>query len=108
MDQNDLQQCAAFGSDLIDLLGQRGWNSIPKSELTLYLFHFAQKADVLTLSDPRMKLSSRLKVSPVTVDNLLRDRALVCGSLTEMDFQEFSGWQRTIIRQAMMMPSGAC
>lgn len=93
-EQLDKESSAQFGKALLELLEIRGWNSIPRRELTLHLLHNAEKAGLLDLAEPRMQLAARLKVSPVTLDGLIRDQALVCGGVSPMDFQEFADWAK--------------
>jgi hypothetical protein len=62
--------------------------------LTLHLLHFAEQEGLLDLTAPRMQLSARLKVSPATLDGLLRDRTLICGEVKPMGFQEFADWAK--------------
>jgi len=92
--QLDKESLAQFGKALLELLDQRGWNSIPRRELTLHLLHNTEQAGLLDLVVPRMQLAARLKVSPATLDGLIRDRALVCGGVSQMDFQEFADWAK--------------
>ncbi|MFO8084292.1 MAG: hypothetical protein R6U27_08245 [Desulfobacterales bacterium] len=92
--EQNTEHHARFGKALLELLDQRGWNTIPRRELTLHLLHQAHLAELLNLDDSRMRLAARLKVSPATLDGLLRDRALVCGNISQMEFQEFAGWAK--------------
>ena len=89
---DDLKKSLKFGNDLVELLDQRGWHSIPRRELTLWLLHLASNADVLDLSLPRLALAARLRISPITLDGLLRDRALLCSNVRAFDFDQFSQW----------------
>lgn len=89
-DNDEFSKSLKFGNDLIELLDQRGWHSIPRRELTLRLLHLASKADVLDLSLPRLALATRLRISPTTLDGLLRDRALLCSEVRAFDFDQFS------------------
>jgi hypothetical protein len=45
---------------------------------------------VLFLSLPRIVLGARLRISPTTLDSLLRDRVLLCSNLITFDFDQFS------------------
>jgi hypothetical protein len=90
---------ARFGQNLLHLLAQRGWNSIPKRELTLHLLHFAEQEGLLDLTAPRMQLSARLKVSPATLDGLLRDRTLS----SRWAFRNLPTGQNATTRPAMTM-----
>jgi len=90
----DRDRLAKFGKAILDLLNQRGWNTIPRREMTLYLLHFAEETGLLDLTAPRMQLAARLKVSPATLDGLIRDKALVCGNVSNMNFEEFADWAR--------------
>jgi hypothetical protein len=85
---------AQFGIAILDLLSQRGWNTIPRREMTLHLLHFAEQARLLDLTAPRMRLAAMLKVSPATLDGLIRDKALVCGNVSSMGFEEFVDWAK--------------
>lgn len=89
---DDLKKLLKFGNDHVELLDQRGWHSIPRRELTLWLLHLANNADVLELSLPRLALAARLRISPITLDGLLRDRALLCSNARAFDFDQFSQW----------------
>ena len=89
---DDLKKSLKFGNDLVELLDQRGWHTIPRSELKLCLLHLASKADVLDISLPRLTLAARLRISPTTLDGLLRDRALLCSNVRAFDFDQFFQW----------------
>jgi len=70
-------QYAEFGEQVVKLLNERGWNSIPKRELVLHLIHLAGNAGILDLSTASIGLARQLKVSPGVLQGLLRDRALI-------------------------------
>ncbi len=78
---------AQFGKSLIELLDERGWNSIPKKELVLNLIHHAGNAGLLDYNVASMQLAGRLRVSPSTLQNLLRDRMLII-SPEEIDYND--------------------
>jgi hypothetical protein len=85
---------ALFGQTFLELLDERGWNSIPKREMTIRLLHLASMAGVLDLDAPRMKLARELKIPPSTLDGLLRDRLLLTSSLTSMTDEGFIDWAK--------------
>ena len=78
---------AQFGKSLIELLDERGWNSMPKKELVLNLIHHAGNAGLLDYKVASMQLAGRLRVSPNTLQNLLRDRMLII-SPEEINYDE--------------------
>ena len=90
----DKDRFAQFGEYLLDLLDKRGWNTIPRREMTLHFLYFAEETGLLDLTAPRMQLAARLKVSPATLDGLIRDKALVCGNVSNMDFEKFADWAK--------------
>ena len=86
---------ALFGQAVLEMLDERGWNAIPKREMTIRLLHLASIAGALDLDAPRMKLARSLKIPPSTLDGLLRDRLLLTSSMMSMTDGDFIEWAKT-------------
>ncbi len=93
--ENDIKSTyTKFGEDVFNVLSQRGWNAIPKRELTITLLHLAQTAGLLDLTKSRYTLAAKLKVSPSVLDGLLRDMFLFFGDVKDLSYQNFAEWIR--------------
>lgn len=77
-EKNVVPNYNSFGRDIVELLNSRGWLSIPKRDLILHILDSAFRDQILDSEEDRYMLARKLRVSPQTVDNLLRDRFLLC------------------------------
>jgi hypothetical protein len=81
-----------FGAALIDHLGQRGWHSGSRRELSVAMLHFAHQAGFLDLNRSIHALAMELKVPPRTLEGLLRDRLLYFAQPEPYGLDQFLSW----------------
>ncbi|POQ98368.1 hypothetical protein AU468_13515 [Alkalispirochaeta sphaeroplastigenens] len=91
----DNEKFAEFGKQVFKLLDERGWNSIPRREMTIHLIDLAVNAELVNDKEPLVKLARQLMIPPGTLDRLLRDRLLFTRKASAFDDQEFSQWARS-------------
>jgi hypothetical protein len=81
-----------FGELVLQLLNERGWHSIPRRELTIRLLDAAIEAGIIETPFSRYEMAIQLSISPVAIDGLLRDRALICKKISAMQIGDLENW----------------